>query len=691
MKSYRYILKNLDCAACGKKIEDRIAKEKQYIDVNVNFSTLKLSFKTNKENPKQEIIKIIKEVEPEVEVLDIDSKNNEKEQRNYMDILRIALGLEIYVLSVILNIDEKFKIALIIISVLLLLSKTIKKALSEIKRRVLDENLLITVSVIGACFVGKTFEGIMVITLYEIGKILESKAVNKTRKSISNLMNIKPEYANLKKGKETLSVNPEEVSVGDTIIVKMGEKVPLDGTVLNGEAQIDNSALTGESKLLSIKKGDIVLSGSINIQGLLEIKVDKSYENSTVSKILNLVENATDKKAKTENFVSKAAKIYTPIVLALALLVAIFMPILIKDITYSESIYKALIFLVISCPCSIAISVPLSYFSGIGKASRRGILIKGSNYLDALKDINQIIFDKTGTITTGNFEVKEIQSLSNKYDKKQILEYFVIGESLSNHPIAKSILQKAKKEKIEVQDNIKIEYFKEIAGKGLEYKLENKIIKIGNKSLVNLSNANEEEGTFLYLKIDDEVVGKIWLLDEIKKDAKSTIKTLSNLGIKTKMFTGDKEKIANKIAKEVGINNLKAEMLPQDKYEELEKILESNKNKNLKVAYVGDGINDSPVLARSDIGISMGGIGSSSAIEASDIVVMTDELERIVEAINISKKTNRIIKENLIFSIGVKLLILILSVLGIADMWEAVFADVGTTLITIFNTIRILK
>lgn len=691
MKSYRYILKNLDCAACGKKIEDRIGKEKEYIDVNVNFSTLNLSFKTDKENPKHEIIKIIKEVEPEVEVLDIGSKNNETEQRNYMDILRIALGLEIYVLSVILNIDEKFKIALIIISVLLLLSKTIKKALSEIKRRVLDENLLITVSVIGACFVGKIFEGIMVITLYEIGKILESKAVNKTRKSISDLMNIKPEYANLKKGKETLSVSPEEVKIGDVIVVKTGEKIPLDGTAIKGEAQIDNSALTGESRLLSAKEGDTVLSGSINIQGLLEIKVDKSYQNSTVSKILNLVENATDKKAKTENFVSKAAKIYTPIVLGLALLVAIFMPIVIKGTTYNESIYKALIFLVISCPCSIAISVPLSYFSGIGKSSRRGILIKGSDYLDGLKDIKQIIFDKTGTITTGNFEVKEIKSINDNYDKNQILEYFVIGESLSNHPIAKSILLEAKKQKIDIEDNIKIEYFKEIAGKGLEYKIENKTIKIGNKSLVGLDKINEEEGTILYLKVDNEIVGSILLVDEIKKDAKSTMKMLSKLGIKTKMFTGDKGIIASKIAKEVGINDVKAEMLPQDKYRELEKILEENRNNNSKVAYVGDGINDSPVLARADIGISMGGIGSSSAIEASDVVIMTDELERITEAIEISKKTNRIIKENLIFSIGVKILILVLSILGISDMWEAVFADVGTTLITIFNTIRILK
>lgn len=692
MKSYRYILKDLDCAACGKKIEDRIAKEKDYMDVNVNFSTLNLSFKTNKENPKEEIIKIIKEVESEVEVLDINNyKKDNKHQRDYMDILRIALGLEVYTLSVILNLNETFKIILTAISILLLLSKTIKKAFSEIKRKVLDENLLITISVIGACFVDKIFEGIMVITLYEIGKILESKAVNKTRKSISKLMDIKPEYANLKNNKETKIVSPEEVNIGDVIVVKSGEKIPLDGTIINGEAEIDNSALTGESRLLAVKEGAKVLSGSINIQGLLEIKVDKTYENSTVSQILNLVENATDKKAKTENFVSKAAKIYTPIVLGLALLVGIFMPIFIKDITYNQSIYKALIFLVISCPCSIAISVPLSYFSGIGKGSKRGVLIKGSNYLDGLKDINQIIFDKTGTITTGNFVVKEIKSFNDNYKKKQILEYFIAGESLSNHPIAKSILEEAKRENITNIDNIKVKDFKEIPGKGLEYKTDDKTIKIGNKFLVELDKNNNEDTTTLYLKIDDDVIGCITVIDEIKKDAKSTIEKLSKLGIKTKMFTGDKKITANKIAKEVGINEVKSEMLPQEKYNELEKILNNNKNANRRVAYVGDGINDSPVLARADIGISMGGIGSSSAIEASDVVIMTDELERIVEAIAISKKTNKVIKENLIFSISVKILILLFSIFGIADMWEAVFADVGTTLITIFNTIRILK
>ena len=463
--------------------------------------------------------------------------------------------------------------------------------------------------------------------------------------------------------------------------------MPLDGIVIKGEGEIDNSALTGESKLIKVQKDSEILSGSINVQGLLEIKVTKTYENSTVSKILNLVENATDKKAKTENFVSKAAKIYTPIVLVLAATVAVFMPLVIKDVTYSESIYKALIFLVISCPCSIAISVPLSYFSGIGKSSKNGILIKGSDYLDGIKDIGQIIFDKTGTITTGSFKVDKVNVLDDNYSKEEILNYFIMGESFSNHPIAKSIL-KEKKEDIDLS---KVKQFEEIPGKGIKYIYEDKEIKIGKADFVEHKIKEKTEyGTVLYLKIEEQVIASLLLIDEIKEDVKSTIKKLKELNIKTKMFTGDTEDIAKVIANKVGIDEVKSNMLPQDKYKELEKVLEQN-NSGKKVAYVGDGINDSPVLARVDIGISMGGIGSNSAIEASDIVIMTDELEKIIEAIKISKKTNRIIKENLIFSIGIKILILILSVFGITDMWEAVFADVGTTLITILNTIRILK
>ena len=706
MKSYKYTLEGLDCAACAKKVEDEIANTEGYEDVVVNFSTLKLTFKTDKTSPKKEITKLVQNLEPDVEVLEDGEKIKEKEEHNELDIVRIIVGLIIYAIALIVSKSTLITNILTIIAFVILLYKTAKKGFKQLfKNKVLDENMLIVVSAIGAYLVGKNSEGLMVITLYEIGKILESKAVNKTRKSISDLMNIKPEYANLKKGEEWEQVTPDKVKIGDIILVKTGEKIPLDGIVIKGNSQIDNSALTGESKLIEVSENSKVLSGSINTNGLIEVKVEQTYENSTVSQILNLVENATDKKAKTETFVSKAAKIYTPVVMGLALLVAIFMPLIIAGVTYKESIYKALIFLVISCPCSIAISVPLSYFSGIGKASKKGILIKGSDYLDGIKDIKEIIFDKTGTITTGNFAVSEIQAIDEMYTEQDVLKYFAMGEKNSNHPIAKSILKKylklvskddneilnGNKDKNE-QKNLKIENvenFEEVSGKGIQYQYEGKTIKIGNAEFTNADKENIV-GTVLYLNIDGNVVGKIVLTDEIKPATKETMEKLHRLGINTKMFTGDKKEIAEKIAKEVGIKAVKSEMLPQDKYNELDTII-AKRDEHQKVAFVGDGINDSPVLARADVGISMGGIGSSSAIEASDVVIMTDELSKIGDAIEVSKKTNKIIKQNLIFSIGVKILTLVLSLLGVADMWQAVFADVGVTLITIFNTLRILK
>ena len=705
MKSYKYTLGGLDCAACAKKVEDEIANTEGYKDVVVNFSTLKLTFKTNKPNPKKEITKLVQKLEPDVEVLEDGEENHDKEEHNGNDIARIVVGIAIYLIAIIGKFNTTVTSVLAIIAFAILLYKTAKKGFKQLfKNKVLDENMLIVVSAIGAYLVGKNSEGLMVITLYEIGKILESKAVNKTRKSISDLMNIKPEYANLKQGEEWKQVTPDKVKIGDVILVKTGEKIPLDGIVIKGNAQIDNSALTGESKLLEVAENSKVLSGSINTNGLIEVKVEQTYENSTVSQILNLVENATDKKAKTETFVSKAAKIYTPVVMGLALLVAIFMPLIIAGVTYKESIYKALIFLVISCPCSIAISVPVSYFSGIGKASKKGILIKGSDYLDGIKDIKEIIFDKTGTITTGNFAVSKIQAIDANFTEQDVLKYFAMGEKNSNHPIAKSILKKYEEvfrqnSNIIMKDNEdnqannfkieNVENFEEVSGKGIQYQYEGKTIKIGNAEFTNADKENIV-GTVLYLNIDGNVVGKIILTDEIKPATKETMEKLHKLGINTKMFTGDKKEIAEKIAKEVGIKAVKSEMLPQDKYNELDTII-AKRDEKQKVAFVGDGINDSPVLARADVGISMGGIGSSSAIEASDVVIMTDELSKIVDAIEVSKKTNKIIKQNLIFSIGVKVLTLVLSLFGVADMWQAVFADVGVTLITIFNTLRILK
>ncbi len=448
---------------------------------------------------------------------------------------------------------------------------------------------------------------------------------------------------------------------------------------------MDTSSLTGESHASKVTINSKVLSGSINVQGMLEIRVTEKYENSTVNRILELVENATDKKAKAETFVNKAAKVYTPIIILLATLVAIFQP-LMSNISYfgkEGSIYRALIFLVISCPCAIAISVPLSYFSGIGKASKMGVLIKGSDYLDSLKDIKTIVFDKTGTLTKGEFEIKEIEVYHKDYSENQVLEWIVLGEKFSNHPIAKSVINSSQ---ITV-DTTKVEEYEEIAGKGLRYKLNGKQILVGNRDLVQTEK--EMNGTTIFLKIENELIGAIKLGDRIKEGTKDALQELKALSITTKMFTGDNKQVAQEIAQEIGITEVKAEMLPTDKYHEFE-ILLKERNENEKIAFVGDGINDSPVLAISDIGISMGGVGSQSAIEASDVVIMTDNIHKIVDGIRLSQKTGRIIKQNLIFAIGIKILVLVLSTLGISNMWQAIFADVGVTLLTIMNTLRIL-
>lgn len=696
MKKYEFEIAGLDCAACANEIQEGLNKNPEIKNANVNFAKMKLTYETDTLS-KEGIEKIVQSIEPEVELLEVNSKSkdlkNEKAQKEnrkklWLHILRLVIGAIVAGVGLYVPMPQIASTIFIVLGYAILLFKTAKNAVKLLfKSKTINENLLITISCIGAYLVGKSSEGLMVIILYEIGKILEEKAINKTRKSISDLMDIKPEYANLKKGDEIEIVEPSEVKVGDIVVAKQGEKIPLDGVVVKGTASLNTASLTGESKPQDVDENDIVLSGSIVLEGLLEIKVTEKYENSTVSKILELVENATDKKAKTETFVNKAAKIYTPIVIGIAILVGIFLP-LISNVTYggeNGSIYRALIFLVISCPCAIAISVPLCYFSGIGKSSKEGILIKGSDYLDELKDVKEIVFDKTGTLTKGQFGISKIEVYSDKYVENDVLKYVVWGESYSNHPIAKSIVRNAKN--VETK---KVENYEEITGKGIKYNIDGKTVLVGNSSLVGKED-EIAESTKIYLKIDDELVGAILLKDEAKHGTKEAIQALNSRGIVTKMFTGDNKKAAKQIAEELGISEFEAEMLSDQKYSELEKELEKYKGTNGKVAFVGDGINDSPVLARADVGISMGGVGSGSAIEASDIVVMTDSIERIDCAIDISKKTSKIIKQNLIFSIGVKIVVLILSVFGVANMWEAVFADVGATLITVLNSLRILK
>lgn len=697
MKKYEYDIVGLDCANCANKIQVELGKVKGIENASVNFAKQKLSYETDTLS-REKVEKLVKSLEPDVELISAedkikDLKNEKKQNENkskfLLHILRLVIGTIVAVVGLYVPMPKILSTVLIILGYAILLYRTTKNAIKLLfKSKTINENLLITISCIGAYLVGKHSEGLMVIVLYEIGKILEEKAINKTRKSISDLMDIKPEYANLKTDNDIKVVSPADVEIGDIVVVKQGEKIPLDGIVVKGNASLNTSSLTGESKPQDVSEESEVLSGSIVLEGLLEIKVTEKYENSTVSKILELVENATDKKAKTETFVNKAAKIYTPIVLGIAALVAIFLP-LISNVPYGTengSIYRALIFLVISCPCAIAISVPLCYFSGIGKSSKEGILIKGSDYLDGIKDIKEVVFDKTGTLTKGEFVIDKVELCTNNFSKDEVLEFAVLGESFSNHPIAKSIVSHFNIN----ADKSRVSDYEEIAGKGIKYAIDGKTILVGNSSLVG-KEAEKVDSTKIYVKIDEELAGSIYLKDEIKEGTKEAIAKLNEKGIVTKMFTGDNKEVASKIAEELGIKEYEAEMLPNDKYTKLEKEIEKYKESNGKVAFVGDGINDSPVLALSDIGISMGGVGSQVAIEASDVVIMTDAIEKINEAINISKKTSRIIKQNLTFSIGIKILVLVLSIFGIANMWEAVFADVGATLITVLNAIRILS
>ena len=678
MKKYKYRLNNLDCANCANKIEERLKKEKNLENVVVNFSSLTLSFSSNDDIKMENINNIVTKIEPEVVVTDI--KENSAVKKNY-NLIRLIIGIIVAILGLYVDFNNSIvnKI-LIILSYIILLYRTFKVAIKMlVKSHTINENLLITVSSVGAYFVEKQMEGLMVIILYEIGKILEEKAVNNSRKSIKDLMDIKQDFANRIKNNKTEIINVEDVKIGDILLIKKGEKIPVDGVVIEGSTKLNLFSLTGESDLLFVKENNEILSGSINEKDVIKIKATKLFFDSTVSKILSLIEDATDKKSKTETFVAKMAKYYTPIVLIISLLTFIFL-ILFTDLSAYESIYRALVFLVISCPCAIAISVPLSYFTGIGVSSKNGILVKGSNYLDLLSSVNKIVFDKTGTLTSGAFNVTDFKMLNKDYDEDYILELYTLGESLSNHPIAKSIVNFTG---ISI-DNKNVKDYKELEGLGISYTYDSKNIKIGNNKLFNMKN---DEGLNIYLSIDDVVISCITINDGIKENVFETLKELKNKNVETYMFTGDSKENAISISHKLNIDNVYYELLPTEKYEKLEELL----TKENVVAFIGDGINDAPSLKRADIGISMGSIGSSSAIEASDIVIMDDDISKINKAISISNKVKRIIKENLIFSIGVKILILILSVFGVANMWQAVFADVGVTIISILNTLRIMK
>lgn len=674
---YKYKLSSLDCVGCALNIEKKLNENSDIKSASVNFSKLLITVETDSKNPKKLVSSIVDMVEPDSKVLDLNEVVENKSKLKF-HVVRLILGILFSIIGIFVFEGKLGKI-FIILGYAILLYRTFTNAVKLlIKSKTINENLLVMISCVGAYFTNNIHEGLMVIILYEIGKILEEVAVNNSRKSISSLMDIKPEYANLKVGKRIEKVDPNLVNTDDIIIVKKGEKLPLDGIIVKGSASLDTAALTGESKLRIVKEGDTVLSGSINMEGLIEVKVTSAYENSTVSKILELTENASDRKAKTENFVGAAAKIYTPIIIILAILIVLILPLF--KVSFNDALYRSLVFLVVSCPCAIAISVPLGYFSGIGRASLDGILVKGSDYLEALSDVSEIVFDKTGTITSGIANGYELDILDNKYKKDDVINYLVKGEMLSNHPVAKSIL-KIFNQKVKADD---VKNFKEHSGKGLSFEIKKDKFKIGSSSFVK-SKINDNR---IYLSINESVVAALKLIDDVKKDSPKAIEELKNMNIKTFMFTGDNKDVALEIAKRANIDNVKYEMLPIDKYNELEKLIKNNKK---KTAFVGDGINDAPSLALSSVGISMGGVGSSSAIEASDVVIMNDSLLKIPKAIKISKLTKKIIKQNLIFAIGVKILVLLLSFLGIASMWQAVFADTGVTLLTILNTTRIFK
>ncbi len=675
MKKYKYNINNLDCANCAREVLESLNENKDFKNVIVNFNTKKLIYESDKEFTLPELNKLVKEVEPDAFITD-EEVNIKKEYHFSILVVGVIIGLIGYFVKM----PIYLKWILYVISYSMLLYKCIINSLKLlIKSKTINENLLITVSCLGALALKNVLEGIMVITLYTIGKILEEKAINNSRNSIKDLMDLTDKTVNIKVGKEVKNILVEDVKVGDILLVKKGEKIGVDGIIKSGTSSIDSSVLTGESEPVFIKEGDKVLSGSINLGDIILVRATSTFEDSTVSKILEMLESATDKKTKTETIVSKGSKIYTPVVLVLSILVMIVLPLF--GVNLSSSIYRGLTFLVISCPCAIAISVPLSYFTGIGVCSKNGILVKGSNYLDSLSSAKNIIFDKTGTLTNGTFKVTSIdikdEEKTDEYNKDDIMEILLMGESLSDHPIAKSIMSTSGK----FVDNSRVENYKEISGKGITFVLDGKQVSIGNNKIDECT-----ETASIHMHISGKHVASIFINDGIKENTSSVIKNLQKNDIKTYMFTGDKKDVALEIGGMLGIDEIKYEMLPTDKF----KAYESVEKSGLTI-FVGDGINDAPVLKRSSVGISMGSVGSDQAIEASDIVILNDDLEKIPLGISISKYTKHIIKENLIFAIGVKAVILVLSVLGLASMWLAVFADTGVTLLTILNTLRIIK
>lgn len=607
------------------------------------------------------------------------------------DVIKILIALALFLIAMVIKFENEWiNNGIFIVSYIIVGFEILRKAVRNIFRgKVFDENFLMSIATLGAFAIGEFPEAVAVMLFYQVGELFQDYAIDKSRKSIASLMDIRPDYANIIRDGKEEKVDPSEVRIGDTTIIKPGEKVPLDGVVVDGKTTLDTKALTGESVPRGVEVGDQVLSGCINLNGVIKVKVTKEYGESTVSKILDLVENASSKKAKSENFITKFAAYYTPIVVIIAIILAIVPPLIIEGANFQDWLYRALSFLVVSCPCALVISIPLSFFGGIGGASKMGVLVKGSNYLEALSNAEIMVFDKTGTLTEGVFEVQNVEPIG--ISKEELLKIAAYAEYYSNHPISKSI-KKAYNKEIDEKEIIDS---KEISGKGIEAKIGNQDVLAGNEKLMNEKGIEYTKcthvGSVVYVAIDGKYVGHIVIADKIKEDAKRTIEELRKNNIKeTVMLTGDRKNIGEAVAKELGIDKVYAELLPDGKVEKVEELLKTKSPKG-KLAFVGDGINDAPVLAMADIGIAMGGLGADSAIEAADIVIMTDQPSKIISAIKLSKKTMRIVRKNIIFAIAVKVLVLILTAVGLSSMWQAVFADVGVSIIAILNALRALR
>ena len=724
-KKKELILGGLTCAHCAEEIGNAVSKMEGIKNSNLNFVNKKLSFEIDSKKDEAVLIKAIiakiDSIEPGLDIqvnddkkhlIDLNSnrvttqkvktqqtvKENKKKAKFSLNdekakLFKIIIGALVFIFAFYQEAtghENQYSLFIFLASYVIVGGDVLYKAFRNITRgRIFDENFLITVATIGAIIIGESSEAVGVMLFYKIGEYLQELAVGKSRKSISELMQIRPDVANLKVGNGVEVVDPEDVEIGDYIVVKPGEKVPLDGVIVEGNSMVDTSALTGESVLRTVKKGDELLSGFINKNALLTVQVTKDFSESTVSKILDMVENASSKKSKTENFISVFSRYYTPVVVTLAALLSILPPLLIEGALFSDWLHRGLIFLVVSCPCALVLSIPLSYFSGIGVASKNGILIKGSNYLEALRYVDTVVFDKTGTLTEGVFDVVNLKAIGVSED--ELMKFASIAEANSNHPIAKSILKYYNKQ----VDLNKIDEYEEIAAHGIKVKYENNIILAGNEKLMKVNNIkiekNTDIGTVVYVAVNNKFIGYIVIADKIKKDSEEAIKGIKEQGIKqTVMLTGDNKDVAQSVAEKLKLDKVFSNLLPNEKVDRIEELY-VGRNEKEKIAFVGDGINDAPVLARVDVGIAMGGLGSDAAIEAADIVIMTDEPSKIAKGIKISKKTYKIVWQNIIFALGIKIIVMVFGAMGMASMWEAVFADVGVAILAVLNAMRIMN